>query len=77
VKAIPAAQLRMEPKRDFAHTLISKLSVIVGQCDLLIEKLPEDSEHIHRLLSIRDVAHSAAEDIRTCQRDLDSMMRVS
>lgn len=67
----------MEPKPDFAHILISKLSVIVGQCDLLIEELPEDSEHKDRLLAIRDVAHSAAEDIRTCQRDLDSMLRAS
>ena len=53
-----------------AHDLINKLSVIVGTCDLLVEKAPEDSPALPQMLLIRNVARSMAADLGQFQCDL-------
>lgn len=52
----------------FAHMLISKLSAIVGHCQLLKEELPRDSAGIDRVCLIEKVANSAVEEIRAKER---------
>ena len=63
----------------FAHSLINKLSVISGQCQLLREDLPKDvpeySRCLERLLAIQDTANAMAEEIKTNQRRLDAMKK--
>jgi signal transduction histidine kinase len=46
-----------------AHTLQNKLSVILGQCDLLAEHLSADPESGRRLHSIRDAAQQMTDAI--------------
>jgi nitrogen-specific signal transduction histidine kinase len=53
-----------------AHELINKLSVIVGNCDLLAEKTPQDSPLFERMLLIRDMARSVAKDLGQIECDL-------
>lgn len=54
-----------------AHTLVNKLSVVVGNCDLLIEKTPLDSPLIPRMKLIRETAQSMAADLLEFQFDLE------
>jgi len=54
----------------FAHNLINKLSVIVGACDLLLEKAPEDSPALPQMLQIKNVARSMAADLGEFQCEL-------
>jgi hypothetical protein len=53
-----------------AHNLINKLSVIVGICDLLVEKAPEVSPARPQMLLIRNIAWSMAADLGQFQCDL-------
>ncbi len=66
---------KYQPSCTLAHELINQLSVIVGNCDLLKEDLPGDSEGAKRLFLIKDVAKSMAEDLQRYQTQLDVMMR--
>ena len=64
----------------FAHSLINKLSIISGQCQLLREDLPKDvPEYLHcleRLLAIQDTANVMLDEIKANQDRLDSMKKV-
>ena len=53
-----------------AHDLLNKLTVIVGTCDLLVEKTPENSPSLAQMLMIRNVARSMATDLGQLQCDL-------
>lgn len=53
-----------------AHELINKLSVIVGNCDLLAENTPQDSPLLERTLLIRDMAKAVAKDLGQIECDL-------
>jgi nitrogen-specific signal transduction histidine kinase len=64
-----------KPSGTLAHELINRLSVIVGNCDLLKDALPRNSESANRLCLIKDVAKSMAEDLQTHETDLDEMMQ--
>jgi hypothetical protein len=46
-----------------AHNLVNKLSAIIGQCDLLSEKVEEGTESAKRLVMIHDLAKSAAREL--------------
>lgn len=59
-----------EPVCPLAHALINKVSVVVGNCDLLLEQLPEDSSLLSRLKMVRDTANSIAADLVEFQQDL-------
>lgn len=58
-----------------AHDLLNKLTVVLGNCELLKEEAPEDSACLKRLLLIRDVAASMAEDLKKHQCQLEAVMR--
>jgi len=53
-----------------AHELINKLSVIVGNCDLLAESTPEDSPLLERTLVIREMAKAVAKELGQIECDL-------
>jgi len=52
-----------QPEFSFVHGMNNKLSVIVGTCDLLIEKMPEGSPLLQKMSLIRDTAKSMAAEI--------------
>ncbi len=54
---------RNTSQSSLAHGLNNKLSVIVGTCDLLIEKMPEGSPLLRQMSVIRDAAKSMAVEI--------------
>ena|GEM_PF-3267320 len=64
-----------QPSCLLAHSLINKLSVIVGRCDLWREKTPEESECYQRLMAIRELAKSMAEEITQHQCRFDAIAR--
>ena len=68
---------KYRPSCILAHELINKLTVIVGHCDLLKENAPEDSHCLERLMQIREVAKSMAEELNSHQCHLDTMLRTS
>lgn len=43
-----------------AHELNNKLSIIVGNCDLIIEMMPKESPFLRQISAIRDAARSMA-----------------
>jgi len=49
---------------------MNKLSVLIGQCDLLMEKTPQDSPTMKHALTIQIIAKSMAEEIKGLQSDL-------
>ena len=53
-----------------AHDLINKLTAIVGHCDLLVERVPENSPLFARMLLVRDMAKSVGEELGQFQCDL-------
>ena len=53
-----------------AHSLINKLSIIIGNCDLLMEDTPEDSPILSRMKLIRDTATLMSADLAQFQCDL-------
>lgn len=59
-----------EPECPLAHNLINKLSVIVGHCDLLVERIPETSPLWGRMLLVRDLAKSVGEELGQLECDL-------
>jgi hypothetical protein len=56
----------------FAHSLVNKLSAIVGNCDLLYEKTEKGTEYARRLAVIRDLAESAAKELAEHQRNVEN-----
>ena len=58
-----------------AHKLIEKFSVIVGYCDLLIEKMEPNTEHARRMAVIREVADSAVKELVEHQHQVESEMQ--
>jgi hypothetical protein len=62
-----------EPECPLAHHLIDKLSTVIGNCDLVLEKAPEDSPFLRQMLLIRNVAKSMAADLAKFQCDLVSL----
>lgn len=51
-----------------AHSLVNKLSTIIGNCDLLIEKTQQGTEAAQRLAVIRDAAKTAADELTAQQQ---------
>lgn len=52
------------------HNLIDKLSALIGQAELLIEKTPEDSAVMKHAVAIRNIAKSVVEELAQFQSDL-------
>lgn len=59
-----------QPDCPLAHSLINKLAVIVGHCDLLVEKTPDNSPLFARVRLVRDLAKEVGAEIGQLQCDL-------
>lgn len=59
-----------QPECPLAHALINKLSTVIGNCDLVLEKTPEDFPLLSRMRMIRDTAKSMAADLAEFQCEL-------
>jgi hypothetical protein len=57
----------LEPSCCLAHALINRMSVVIGSCDLVINRLEklavEDAECIRRMQAIREAAELAVQDL--------------
>jgi hypothetical protein len=53
-----------------AHDLLNKLSIVIGHCELLVEDTENDSRIKTRVLLLRDVAASMAQDLKQFQCEL-------
>jgi hypothetical protein len=74
------AEPRMDTYRPLcvlSHDLVNKLSAIIGHCDLLSKEAEVDSECARRLLLIRQIANSMAEQINQHQCDLEDRIRTA
>jgi len=58
-----------------SHDLINKMSVIVGNCDLLIEKHEVGDELTRRITLIRDSAERAAKELAEYQSSVSRTLR--
>ena len=65
----------LEPSCLLAHDLVNKVSVILGCCDLLIEKAEPGSEAAVRLGLIHDAAASMAKKLNEHQCKLSDAIR--
>jgi hypothetical protein len=52
-----------------AHNLIDRLSALIGQTDLLMEKTPEDSAAMKHALAIRAIAKGLVDEAARFQFD--------
>lgn len=59
----------------FTHELLNRLSIIMGNCDLVSEKTPVDSENRKLLSLIRENAKVMAVELRRHQSELDARYR--
>ncbi len=55
-----------------AHNVINKLSTIIGNCDLLIEKTEQGTEVAQRLTVIREAAKTAADELTAQQEQREA-----
>jgi hypothetical protein len=60
-----------------AHEMINRLSVIVGNCDLMGTKISADSECAKRLSAIRESACVMAAELNRHQCELQGLMRTT
>lgn len=65
-----------EPSCLLSHVLVNKLSVIIGNCELLEEQAQAGSECAKRLGLIRDVAQEMAEELNKHQCKLSEVVRM-
>jgi hypothetical protein len=65
----------LEPSCLLAHDLVNKVSVIIGCCDLLIEKAEPGSESAVRLWLVHDAAQLMAKRLNEHQCKLSEAIR--
>lgn len=58
-----------------AHDCRNRLSIIIGNCDLAVGKVPEDSEIARRLSIIREAATAIAAEFDQSQCSLPDLLR--
>ena len=68
---------RHQPAFMVTHSVVNKLSVIMGNCELLIEIAEKDTEVARRLAVIRDVADAAVKELTRHQPLVDEETRTS
>jgi len=77
---VVSAQDKHQPKCWLSHHFINKLSVIIGSCQLLQERVEEsdhlDSECIHRLAVIMQVAKEMSKELKEHECQLDAAARM-
>lgn len=64
-----------QPASLAVHNLISKMSTIIGNCDLLLEKSELGTEQTQRLTTIRETAREAVKELVEHQRELEAHTR--
>ena len=64
-----------QPSCNLAHDLVNKLSIIVGNCDLIEGKAEDSPVCRHRLQIIRRVAMEMAKVLQHHQCDLEALTR--
>jgi len=69
--------VRPVPVCMLAHEMINRLSVIIGNCDLMNEKAKADSECVKRLSAIRDSAQSMVTELNRHQCELQGLLRTT
>ena len=60
-----------------AHKLINKLSVIIGNCDLIIQEIDPNTEPARRVAVIREIADTAVKELVEHQRQAEAEIRKS
>jgi hypothetical protein len=62
----------LEPQSDcpLTHDLLNKISILVGNCELLAERTPQDSPLLEKILLIRDTGKAIAADLVQLESDL-------
>jgi hypothetical protein len=60
-----------------AHECRNRLSIIIGNCDLALEKVPEDSDIAKRLSVIRDAASAIAAEFDQTECSLFDLRRAN
>lgn len=68
---------KYQPSCFLAHDLINKLTIIIGNCDLVVEHNSEDAELLGRVRIIRDLADSLARKLAEHQCALDAALKAS
>ena len=57
------------------HELINKLSIIIGNCDLLLERSEQGTESTRRLATIKDLAKSITDKLVQQPAETDQKAR--
>ncbi len=65
-----------QPPCIMAHEFINKLTAIIGNCDLIRERI-EDAEVVERLAVTRSIAVRMADELKEHQCKLDSMIKMA
>ena len=71
------SEVRPVPVCMLAHEMINRLSVIVGNCDLMTEKAKADSECAKRLSAIRESARCMVTELNRHQCELQGLLRTT
>jgi len=58
-----------------AYDVVNQLAVIIGNCDLLLEKTEEETEDARRLGLIREIATTMVRELAEHQRQVEAEMR--
>jgi len=66
---------RHAPACTVSHQVLNKLSIIIGNCDLLIEKTEQGTEYAKRLGVIREVAITTVNELVEHQRQLEAAVQ--
>jgi hypothetical protein len=65
------------PVCPLTHSLLGKLQVILGYCDLLVERHAQDSESSNRLQLIRQAVQSMGVELHDYQCELIVQQRIT
>lgn len=71
------SDVRPVPVCLLAHEMINRLSVIIGNCDLMNQKAKVDAECAKRLSAIRESAHCMVVELSRHQCELNGLLRTT
>ena len=60
-----------------SHKLINKLSIIIGNCDLLIPKIDANTDEARRVATIREIADTTVKELVEHERQAEAETRKS
>ncbi len=59
------------------HQVINQMSIIIGNCELVMEKSPADSDYIKRLELIGETAHRVVTAMKDHQCEVTNLLRTA